>query len=139
MGMDFDKFMDMIWGTPAENLPEVQEIIRQFKGDEKRNPKYHNRRTPLVGRTFASGGEAARAAELELQLKVGDIYCLEYQVRINVANEGEEPIWYVADFVYLDNMLRPVVEDYKGFRTPVFKLKKKLFKTKFKMSIREVH
>jgi hypothetical protein len=40
--------------------------------------------------------------------------------------KGERECKYIADFVYRDRDGNRVVEDCKGFRTPVYKLKKKL-------------
>ena len=43
------------------------------------------------------------------------------------------PITYIADFVYYDKFLKKtVVEDTKGYRTEVYKIKKKLFESRYK-------
>ena len=46
-------------------------------------------------------------------------------------------IKYVADFVYSRNGLT-VVEDAKGVRTPVYRLKKRMMAEKYGIQIREV-
>lgn len=88
-------------------------------------------------RVYDSAKEAKRAAALEQQEKYGMISGLRKQVPFElqpgyVNNQGKKirPIVYVADFVYRkDGKL--VVEDTKGFRTPEYKLKKKLFEYKY--------
>jgi hypothetical protein len=93
------------------------------------------------GRTFQSGREAARAGELELAQKAGQICNLAYQVPFDISPPGHSgrPIYYIADFVYIDlETFAGVVEDAKGIRTDVYKLKKKLFESKFKTKIKEV-
>ena len=47
---------------------------------------------------------------------------------------------YVADFKYYDvNQQRTIVEDTKGYRTEVYKVKKKLFEYKYpELEIREL-
>ena len=47
---------------------------------------------------------------------------------------------YIADFSYFDNQLgKTIVEDVKGVKTDVYKLKKKLFEFKYKeLEIKEV-
>lgn len=104
------------------------------KDDSPRRSKYGNVRTECNGRTFASGKEAKRAQELETMQKAGEIFCLQYQVKFPVS----ATINYIADFVYLDNKLNPHIEDSKGFKTDVYKLKKKLFKEKYGREIEEV-
>jgi hypothetical protein len=101
---------------------------------EPRGSKYHNIKTNYAGRTFDSGKEAARAQELQTLEKGGAIFNLGYQIRFPLAGG----IIYVADFVYLDEHLEPVIEDVKGFKTDVYRLKKKLFKEKYNLTISEV-
>ncbi len=128
------------------DLSQVSEDIKKlnpdiFKGEcsegtakKKKPSKYHNVHTILAGRTFASGKEAVRAGELALLLKAGEIFCLEFQVRFPLPGHGA----YVADFVYLNKQLEPVIEDSKGVKTPMYKYKKKLFKERYGKEIKEV-
>jgi len=45
---------------------------------------------------------------------------------------------YKADFVYFDKLANElIVEDVKGFRTPLYKLKKKLIEQQHKIKITE--
>lgn len=94
--------------------------------------KYRNEETTVDGIRFDSKREADRYGTLKLMERGGAIRNLELQPRFQLHVKGELICVYVADFAY--HRLRvdakdgwePVVEDVKGVRTPVFKLKKKL-------------
>lgn len=89
--------------------------------------KYNAVKTTIDGQTFASKAEAKRYLELKGFERQGLISGLHTQVRFELVpkQDGERAVSYVADFVYTqDDKL--VVEDVKGMRTPVYKLKKKL-------------
>lgn len=88
------------------------------------NSKYQNRKTELDGVTYDSKKEAQRAAELNLMLKSGEIVTLARQVRFRLTKGIE----YVADFVYTTKDGEQIIEDVKGMKTDVYKLKKKLMK-----------
>ncbi len=76
---------------------------------------------------YASKKEAAMAAKLQLLARAGNITDYREQVPfILVPERGKErAITYVADFVYREDG-KQVVADVKGFRTPVYKLKKRM-------------
>ena len=91
---------------------------------------------------YASKKEAARAAELHILLKAGIIFDLKEQVRYELIPADKEagfprPICYVADFTFTDVKDGFVVEDVKGFKTPVYNLKKRLMWQVHKIKIRE--
>jgi len=44
---------------------------------------------------------------------------------------------YRADFTYVNEDGQPIVEDVKGFRTPVYRLKKKLMRALYGIEILE--
>lgn len=71
--------------------------------------------------------EANRWCDLLLLQRAGVIHDLQRQVKFELIpkQEGERPVYYIADFVYIENGRR-VVEDAKGCRTEVYKLKKKM-------------
>ena len=102
-----------------------------------KNNKYHANRVEYNGRTYDSRKEAKRAAVLEQQEKLGIIKNLQKQVSFELQpgytnNQGKKirSIIYVADFVYeKDNVF--YVEDTKGFKTPEYRLKRKLFEYKY--------
>lgn len=88
----------------------------------------------MGGFTFDSKKEARRFSELRLLLRAGEIEALELQ--------PEFPLWvtkdddndarvvvakYVSDFRYINRADGEIiVEDTKGFRTPLYRLKKKM-------------
>ena len=96
--------------------------------------KYHNKKVFRDGETFDSVKEYHRWIELCLLEKGGVISDLQRQVKyvlIPSQKEGKKTIErecsYRADFVYTDNETgETVVEDVKGMRTEVYKIKRKL-------------
>ena len=79
--------------------------------------------------TYDSKKEARRHRELLLLERANKITNLERQVKFELIpkQDGERACTYVADFVYenVDTGER-VVEDTKGFKTEVYRIKKKL-------------
>lgn len=105
--------------------------------------KYGAKKTEENGITFDSKREANRYKQLKLLEQVGKIDNLELQVEFELQPayeiEGERklPIKYVADFVYTEDG-KMIVEDAKGLKTDVYKLKRKMFEYKYKTKIKEV-
>ena len=100
--------------------------------------KYHNQKTTVKGRTFDSKKEAERFLVLFERLNNGEIEKLATQVSFvlipgytNARGEKIKPLKYIADFCYYENG-KFIVEDVKGYRTDVYKIKKKLFEYKYK-------
>ena len=105
--------------------------------------KYGAVRTEVDGITFASKREAKRYSELKLLERAGEITLLELQPRYPLKVDGKLICTYVADFSYRSidpktALHSNVVEDVKGVRTPVFKLKAKLFEAINGFAITEV-
>jgi hypothetical protein len=101
--------------------------------------KYRAVRTTVDGVTFASRAEANRWQELRLLERAGHIADLEYQPRYPLRVNGIVVATYVADSRYRDVLRdRLVVEDVKGVRTPVYRLKKKLMRACHGIDITEV-
>jgi hypothetical protein len=100
--------------------------------------KYGNRRTEVDGITFASAKEAKRYGELKLLERAGQITSLTLQPRFPLKVAGKLVTTYVADFSYLERDGRVVVEDAKGFKTDVYKIKAKLFDALIGFPVREV-
>jgi hypothetical protein len=78
--------------------------------------------------------EARRYDELTLCLKGKVISSLELQPRFLLQDDYKyksskiQPIYYVSDFLYKDLERKVwVVEDTKGMKTEIYKLKKKIF------------
>ena len=97
------------------------------------NSKYHNKKVEYKGIVFDSVKERNYYMYLEGLLQAGEITDLELQVKYELqprftAVNGKviRPITYIADFVYKDKDGKTVIVDVKGFRTDVYRLKKKL-------------
>lgn len=104
--------------------------------------KYHAKKTTVDGITFDSKREADRYLLLKGMEEDGSIEDLRRQVRyelipaFDVDDRHYRPVFYVADFAYVEDG-KEVVEDVKGIRTDVYRLKSKLFARRYGMSIRE--
>lgn len=100
--------------------------------------KYHNRRVVVDGLRFDSIKEAHRWCELCLLQRAGQITDLRRQVPFVLIPKSAHgrAVKYIADFVYIEGG-REVIEDAKGVRTAVYKLKKRLMAEQGKQ-IREV-
>ena len=108
--------------------------------------KYHNVRATVDGIRFDSLKEARRYYELKLLQRAGVICDLKLQPVFELipgfTKNGRtyRKVVYRADFSYYDkaNGTR-IIEDVKGFKTDVYKLKKKMFEYKYPdYEIREV-
>ena len=96
--------------------------------------KYHNKKVVRDGEKYDSRKEYLRHCELKYLEKGGYISDLRRQVKYVLIPSQKEngkcierECSYYADFVYLDNETgETVVEDVKGMRTEVYKLKRKL-------------
>jgi len=105
--------------------------------------KYGAIRTEVDGITFASKKEARRYSELKLLERAGEIAELRLQPRFPLKVNGHLICTYVGDFAYHPTfqgatMAQETVEDAKGFKTPAYKLKAKLFHAVFGFPITEV-
>lgn len=109
--------------------------------------KYHAVRTVVDGLSFASKAEAKRYGELKLLEKAKQIHALAVQPRYGLyAGTDRRPLVgeYRADFVYckcLDEVCNGrliVVEDVKGFKTPLYQWKKKHFEAQYGITITEI-
>lgn len=88
----------------------------------------------------ASKREHKRALQLRLMQSAGQIRNLREQVPYLLIpkQEGERACTYVADFVYeVWPDWKETVEDVKGYRTDVYKLKRKLMLMVHKVKIQE--
>jgi hypothetical protein len=99
--------------------------------------KFANVRTDLNGRKFDSKLEASRWQELEQMQALGAIKNLRPQVPFALVADGGALVGtYVADYVYDDAKTgQQIVEDAKGFETPLFKWKARHFKAQYKTEI----
>ena len=99
--------------------------------------KYHAKKVTIDGHTFDSIRESKRYQELKLLEKAKEIKDLKLQVPFVLINKSE----YGREIKYTghsNGMWKEyVVEDSKGYRTDVYKLKKRLFEERYKIKIKE--
>lgn len=93
---------------------------------------------PATGYIFDSKAEFYRWCELRILEKAGKISGLSRQVSFELIpkQEGERAVHYVADFTYYEDG-KFVVEDTKGYKTDVYRLKKKLLLWRWGHKIKE--
>lgn len=125
-----------------------------------RRRKYGNTKIIVDGIQFDSKREAARYQELKLLERAGVISFLQRQTKFQLIPDQHAPsnavytkgprkgqrkpgklleheCSYIADFCYIQNG-ETVVEDAKGYRTEVYRIKKKLMLERYGIQIREV-
>jgi hypothetical protein len=102
--------------------------------------------TEVDGIKFASRHEANRYIELKYMerahlitdLQLQKVYTLIGDQRDEKGKILERPVKYVADFVYKTKDGQTVVEDAKGLRTDVYKIKRKLMLMIYGIRVQEV-
>jgi hypothetical protein len=101
--------------------------------------KYRAVPTIVDGIRFASKKEAAHYGTLKILERAGKISDLQLQPRFKIFIESALICTYVADFQYFDIAAnRTRVEDVKGMKTDVYKIKKKLVEAIYSVKIQEV-
>ena len=107
--------------------------------------KYYSKKVIIDGIPFDSKKEGNYYLKLKMLLKAGAIKDLELQKEFilqdsfKLNNKTIRKIKYKADFSYVstsDDKLHIV--DVKGFKTEVYRLKKKLFEYKYGIEIEEI-
>ena len=121
-------------GTVATNGRGKAEAS-QHVGAPVRN-KYGAKKTAVDGIVFDSKREANRYTELKALERTGAISELFLQVKLPIAFGTQHICNFIADFIYQENGKR-IVEDCKGFRTPVYRLKKKMVQVVYGVTVRE--
>lgn len=98
-----------------------------------RKNKYFNHKCVINNIVFDSKKEARRYEELRLLEKANIISQLKLQPRyilqesFKYKGKTERAITYIADFEYIDlERNKKVIEDVKGMKTEVYKIKRKL-------------
>ena len=114
--------------------------------------KYNAKPTVVDGIRFASQKEARRYGELRLLEKAGEIHVLQLQPAFNLWTAGgqawtQKPVGqYRADFAYCTcaggagncGWSCVTVEDVKGFKTPIYRWKKKHVEAQYGITVREI-
>ena len=123
---------------------KVEEYRKLTKSSKN---KYGATKVVSNGKTFDSKKEAKRYTELLIMQKNNHIKDLQTQVKyVLIPSQKDEngkvierECSYIADFVYFDiKANKTIVEDTKGFRTPEYKIKKKLMLYVHNIRIKEV-
>ena len=123
---------------------EVYNKLLSNSIDQKKN-KYNNTKVEYKGIKFDSIKEMKHYQLLEYLQKIGEIKELKLQVpfelipKYKINNKTVRKCVYLADFTYIttkDDKLHVI--DTKGFRTDVYRLKKKLFEYKYGVEVEEV-
>ena len=102
--------------------------------------KYRSKPCIIDGIRFASQKEGKRYQELLLLQKAKKICDLKLQPKYHIEINGQKICTYIADFEYwqiLDSGKAIIVEDCKGFKTPVYRLKKKMLSASLGIRITE--
>ena len=99
--------------------------------------KYKAIRTEVDGIMFASKKEAMRYKELKFLRSEYRISDLILQPKFPVEVCGKKICTYVGVFLYYENGEK-IIEDVKGVKTPVYRLKKKLVEAIYNITIKEV-
>lgn len=99
--------------------------------------KYNNKKTIINGISFHSKKEGLRYIELKQLLKSKKIFDLELQQKYDIIINNEKVCSYIADFKYKDKNGNTITEDVKGFKTAIYRLKKKLMKAVLGIEILE--
>lgn len=93
--------------------------------------KYNARKTTIDGLVFDSMRESQRWCELQILAAAGKIHSIQRQVPFVLhpafVHDGkrEQATRYLADFTYYEGDTM-VIEDVKGVRTAVYRIKRKL-------------
>ncbi|MEG1562865.1 MAG: DUF1064 domain-containing protein [Bacteroides sp.] len=143
---------------PAAQKQVFQKLGKQQRNRETRTPgknKYNAKPTDVfmsdgTVRRFDSIKEAERFKQLDLLQRIGKITGLKCQVPFELVphqkredGKTEQPVKYIADFVYYDGC-RCVVEDVKGYKDTgsaaykLFTVKRKLMLQRYGITIKEV-
>lgn len=102
--------------------------------------KYKAQPTFIDGIRFPSKKQAERYRQLKALEAAGEIRELRLEVPYPITVNRAKVCTYRADFVYEQRVKDEwvaVVEDCKGYPTPVYKLKKKLIQAVYGIEIRE--
>lgn len=143
---------------PSAQKQVLQKLGKQQRPRESREPsknKYSAKPTDVIMpdgtvRHFDSIKEAERFKELDLLQRAGEITGLKCQVPFELVphqkrddGKTEQPVKYIADFVYYDGCRR-VVEDVKGYKDTgsaaykLYTVKRKLMLQRYGITIKEV-
>ena len=127
--------------SKAERAAWTEFVTGQKTCAGDRGSKFGNKRVFFNGKWYPSQLEANWAAKLQPLAERGQIKHYQEQKRITlVPGDGKlRPIIFVADFYWVDLDGTPHVADAKGFKHPVYRLKKRLAALLLRVEIEELH
>jgi hypothetical protein len=103
----------------------------------RRPHKYYAQRTTVDGIAFASKKEAAEYGQLKLRERAGQVWALLLQPVFELhAPSGEVLGRYIGDFFYIEGGRAHVV-DVKGFKTELYKWKRKHVMAEYAIDVEE--
>ena len=124
--------------------PIPKRLSNPITKEYQKQNKYKNKKVVVDGIKFDSKKEANRYLELKLMEDNDYIKDLELQKKFELIPKYEingrkvRAMNYICDFYYYDVLNKKyIVEDVKGMKTQVYKLKKKMFEYKYKIEIIE--
>lgn len=117
----------------------IYKEVTQHETSAVRHNKYNAHKTVVDGITFDSRKEAKRYAQLKVLEQAGEITDLRLQVPFILIPKSKygRVIKYIADFTYNDVNGCQIVEDTKGIKTPVYRLKKRMMQELYGIEIKE--
>lgn len=120
--MTEDEYLEYLRKRGSENV---------FKPAKR--AKYNNKRVRVDGILFDSKLEADYYAALKLKLKAGLIrgFCRQPEFVLQEGFADRKPITYRADFIVFRKDGTAEIIDVKGMETEVFKMKRKLFQSRY--------
>ncbi len=123
-------------GKPHVNGAIVQTV------DNKKMNKYGNIRSVYKGRVFHSKREAEFARTLDMMRRATDpeqrVREIEYQPKYPLVVNGKKICTYIGDFNVTYESGKRTLFDVKGFKTDIYKMKKKLVEALYPVEIVEV-
>lgn len=130
-------------------MPARYRGFRRPEAPAKRTHKYDAQATVVDNIKFPSKAQAKRYTELRMLQAAGLIRDLRLEIPYVIRVNEVDVCTYVADFVYeikplikgsevVGGFWATIVEDVKGFRTPVYRLKKKLVRAVHGIEIKEI-
>ena len=109
-----------------------------WRSQGKKGNKYRAKKTTIDGIKFDSLKEAKRYSTLKLMEEQELIFNLALQVAFPISINGKHICKYMADFTYYNDKKEHIVEDVKGYKTQIYKLKKKMVEAYYNIKINEV-
>lgn len=94
---------------------------------QKKQNKYGANKCTYGGHIYHSKKEAAYAEELDIRIMAGELKEYKRQVPIELRVNNQKICVYTIDFVEIDKDGNEMYTEVKGFPTPEFRLKWKLF------------